>query len=441
MSHWEIHKDSMIYFCTVSAAEVVIGSHSGTGHFGGAASCTPHDFLNGQMQSVALKHFGEKTVIEILRSLGGSEVDLDRSSLSRGGISKKKLMIPLDQVSRARENWERSGEWVSRGKQPCPHFDALAPRSEGMSQCTELTRALQTVSEYDLAPWIHQFDPNQPDGHGATPLNVALLHCFESTVSRLIELGASVNEPDLNGVTPLQVAIAAQKTHNFNPLRRAKVDALRRLEDGRTYLHFAVERECSISFSPLKKLKIDLNAQDDEGQTALHYAVFTGMSHGLVKLRANPDQVNSYGESAMEVALRGALAHRLEYASFEGSYQGKDAIFEIINGVMLMRVGVGKPRKLKPDVEWQLALKVAPSHVQFIRFLNACVSMCQAINLDKITSEGVSTLQLISDLQRPDFDKALKKLGRERLPPRSSLPSYEKPRLPRYMRSMSEKKH
>lgn len=432
---WEKSAGSTQHYCHLTSQEVQVGSHSGSPHSDVASSCTHAEFLAGTHQHTVLRCLGEEALLEILTAIGGSSADQRAHLLPTRSISPSVLVIPEDVTSRRRQEWEKYGATVLGNFQPIPHFDALAPTLDGMSRCTPLTRALQTVSEYELIKFIDQYDPHELDGNGASPLNMAILHPVgDQLMNLLIDRGSDVNAPDGNGVYPLEVAIATQQAHKFIPLKRAKVDISQRFNDDRTYLHLAVERRCSLSMSPLKKLKVDLNAVDRQGQTALHYSVFNGYTDPLVKLKVDPSVKNHEGESALEVALRGALAHRTPYLCVEGSYKDKDAIYLIENGVMTMRVNGGKPRALKFDVERSLARKFCPDHVTFLRFLEVSVSLCKVADLEHLTAEGVSVLQLIADLQRPDFAKVLKKRGVALPTPRAATPIYERPLPPTHMR-------
>ena len=436
MSHWEKQIGSTLHYCDVNTNEVVVGRHSGSPHSDGAGSCTHQEFLDGTHQQTVLKYLGEAILLEVLSAVGGSKADQKAHLNSPSKAKATHLVIPTDQVSRKRIEWDKYGQTVMSGFQPIPHFNALAPTLEDMKNCTPLTRALQTVSEYELIRFLDQFDPNEIDGNGASPLNMAILHPIgEKIMTHLIQAGASVNTPDGNGVYPLEVAIACQQRHKFPILKKAKVNVHQRFEDGRGYLHLAVERKSTLSFSPLKKLKIDLNAVDDQGQGALHYSIFNGVTSELVKLKGNPDLQNAEGETPLSLALRGALAHRVSL-SVEGTYKGKDALYEIDQGKMTMRVGHGKPRKLKLDVERSLARKVCKDHAAFIRFLEVSVALCKTANLELNTPLGEPVLQLIADLQRPEFDKVLQKRGISLPPPRMSLRPYLKPCHPIHMRTL-----
>ena len=433
MSHWEKQVGSTLYYCTINPNEVVVGQNSGSPHSDHAGSCTHQGFLDGEYQMIILKHLGESVLLDVLKALGGSQSDQKAYPKSVHKVDPPQLIIPMNEVSEKRKEWDKYGLTVRSGFQSIPHFDALAPTLENMKKCTPLTRALQTVSEYTLIQFLDQFDLNEVDGNGASPLNMAILHPIgERMMEYFIQAGVSVNTPDGNGVYPLEIAIACQQRHKFPLLKKAKVDVHQRFEGGRSYLHLAVERKSTLSLSPLKKLKIDLNAVDQQGQSALHYSVFNGVVDALIKLKVNPDLENSRGETALDLALRGALAHRVSL-TVEGTYKGKEALYEINQGRMTMRVGTGKPRKLKLDVERSIARKISEDHLMFIRFIEGSVALCKTANLSLLTPSGESILQLIADLQRPEFDKVLKKRGIDLPPPQTNHRVYEKPSRPTYM--------
>lgn len=425
MTTWEAQSGRRTHYCQVMADGVVVGSHDGSPHTDHAGSCSRAEFLAGRFQDGVLRNFGEAVLLEVIGALGGSKADQKVPAPAPAPVV---LVIPQGVVSTKRAHWEKFGERVSSMKTNTPFFDSLAPDLAGMSRCTPLTRALQTVSPYELIKHIDAFSPTQLDGNGASPLNMAILHPNgERLMQRLIDSGADVNAPDGNGVYPLEVAIATQQAHKFPPLKKARVDVSRRFEGGRTYLHLAVERRTSISFSPLKKLKLDINAADDQGRTALHYAVFNGMEHELIKLRADPNQRDRSGESAMALSLRGALAHLISSHTYAGAYKGKAATFTITNGVMTMQVGKGKHRKVSLRLEAESARHGCAQHATFLRFVSACATMCKTADLEALTPAGVSVGQLLADLGRRDFDKILSKRGLSLPLPRAVLPAYAAP--------------
>lgn len=337
-------------------------------------------------------------------------------------------LAPADAVSKIRRDIESGGMSIPRLRWAVPCLDALSPSHESMARCTELTRAIQVESEYGLWAHVEHLDPNEIDGNGASPIDMAILHPIQPTLlEELLKAGADPNAPDGNGVFPLEVAIGRQNKPKFKALRKAKVDAQRRLEGGRTYAHLAAERVCTGAFIELKKLKLDLNAPDDAGRTPLHYGVFNYCTNELLKARVDPNLKDANGISPLELAARGALSHRLTSFSAEGTAKGKPAKYLLEDNMIKVRVGNRKPRKLKWEDESRLARKHCPPHRTFMKFAHACVLMCKSADIEQLTVEGVPVKQLLADICRPELDKVLSKRGLTLPPPRTEIPAYDRP--------------
>ena len=305
-----------------------------------------------------------------------------------------------------------------------PHLDALAPDDAGLDRCTPLTRVLQLSKdprEYLAA--IATEDLNTLDGHGASPLNVALLHCWTDAAEALLARGADPNRPDGNGVLPVDVVMGhpAGDAH-VDVLKKAKVDAKRRFPGGRTFAHLAVERDATQAFGRLKKLGTPLDAVDDAGEAPLHRALRTRFcAAALVKAKASPDVRRADGETPLSIAAQWALSTRVASWRSEGeTVGGKSAAYEIRDGVMSYSLA-GKPKPIDRKNERLIANRFCPPHADFLLFLETCALFCATADLSLPTPDGGPIAQLLADLAHPDLAAVLAKRG-VTLPPARSNP-------------------
>lgn len=428
---WEITKDGLTHYCHVSGDRLVMGSHGRSTMSDSGGSCSFERVLAGEHQRHLVDDFGEAVLLEVMTAIGGGPehaADAIAAARRRNEPPPPPALppMPADSVSHIREYLDTSPK-----ARLIPHLDALAPNAVGMKRCTELTRALQIGKACEIKDWVALQDPTELDGNGASPLNIALIHSADTSLHELLLAGgADPNAPDGNGVYPMEAAIAGQWAHLFPVLKKAGIDATRRLEGGRTYLHIAVERGAGLAFSPLKKLKLDIDAPDDRGRTPLHYAIFGGGTSGLIKLRANPDLLDDQGDSPLALAARAAIAHRLTHFRAQGSARGKPCVFVFQDNQIKVQKGNGKPRKMKFQDEQTIARKHCPPHRWFLHFVDACVWMCKRADLNAETRWGVPVAQLIADIGRPELAKVLAKRQITLPTPRAATPGYEKPLPP-----------
>lgn len=64
-TNWETGKGGLVYYVTVTAFELVAGSHAGSGHTDNAASCSHAEFLQGKLHDFVLANFGEAVLREV----------------------------------------------------------------------------------------------------------------------------------------------------------------------------------------------------------------------------------------------------------------------------------------------------------------------------------------------------------------------------------------
>ena len=445
--NWEKTTGAVTHYCYLTATEVVVGSHAGSGLTDNAGACTPEEFLKGMYQHLVRSQLGEDILGQVLEAVVSTCDNPERVAQYREeqarvtqmddvpgaspppGPTFSALRKTMDQYEHIREQWERH----------IPSYASLAPTAETMARCTALTRLL--ASGEPLQPdRLAGHDPNQDDGNGASPLNVALAnggHRTLDTIQALLAAGADPNRCDANGVYPLEVAIAKGLKEPFGLLKKAKVDTSQRFDGGKSYMHLAAARLQVYSpvLAQLKKLKLDIDSQDDQGRTALHHAAAgTGSASGLMKLKANPNIKDQDGETPLSLAAKEALSLRVSRWFSEGHIGSTPVSYTIDNGVMTFRKN-GRKRAIKIDSERNVAHRHCRQHYDYLGVVARCVSMCATADLNLTTNEGVPIGQLLANLGRPEgsdwacFTKVLKKRGIQLPEPRKEM-DVEKPIVP-----------
>jgi hypothetical protein len=60
---------SVVHYAEVSASEVIVGSHAGSGHTDFAGACSHAEFLGGHLQDVVRAEHGEAVLAEMIEAV------------------------------------------------------------------------------------------------------------------------------------------------------------------------------------------------------------------------------------------------------------------------------------------------------------------------------------------------------------------------------------
>lgn len=70
MARWENVRGVVVHYAEVNEREVVVGSHSGSGHTDFAGACSLEEFLvDRRLQDAVLSEHGEATLAEMIEAV------------------------------------------------------------------------------------------------------------------------------------------------------------------------------------------------------------------------------------------------------------------------------------------------------------------------------------------------------------------------------------
>jgi hypothetical protein len=68
-TNWEVTRGRQVCYAQVTAREVIVGSHSGSGHTDSAGACSHAEFLAGRFQDLVRSDLGEATLQEMIAAV------------------------------------------------------------------------------------------------------------------------------------------------------------------------------------------------------------------------------------------------------------------------------------------------------------------------------------------------------------------------------------
>jgi len=76
MAHsWERTEGRRVHYAQLTAREVIVGSHAGSGHTDDAGSCTHEEFLAGRFHDVVRASLGAEALAELLAAVRAAPDD------------------------------------------------------------------------------------------------------------------------------------------------------------------------------------------------------------------------------------------------------------------------------------------------------------------------------------------------------------------------------
>jgi hypothetical protein len=69
VDRWEKARGVVVHYAEVSASEVIVGSHAGSGHTDFAGACSHAEFLGGHLQDVVRAEHGEAVLAEMIEAV------------------------------------------------------------------------------------------------------------------------------------------------------------------------------------------------------------------------------------------------------------------------------------------------------------------------------------------------------------------------------------
>jgi hypothetical protein len=91
-TNWEVQRGPETCYAQVTAREVVVGSHYGSGHTDSAGVCSHAEFLAGRFQDLVRSDLGEAILNEVLAAVGGAPDNPDFRA-ARARIDAVKAML------------------------------------------------------------------------------------------------------------------------------------------------------------------------------------------------------------------------------------------------------------------------------------------------------------------------------------------------------------
>ncbi|KAK1469213.1 hypothetical protein CMEL01_00980 [Colletotrichum melonis] len=148
---------------------------------------------------------------------------------------------------------------------------------------TYLSVAVQ-MGHYDIVRYfvccqLGQFDINEPDMHGPSPLLYVIAKNNQDIISLLLDVdGVAYNQKGPGGNTPLLLAVGLGQDFTVkNVLERDEVEADSKDNEGRTPLsHAASNGDLSILGRLLETDRVEADSRDDAGRSPLSYAAGKG---------------------------------------------------------------------------------------------------------------------------------------------------------------------
>lgn len=68
-TNWEVTRGRQVCYAQVTAREVIVGSHYGSGHTDSAGACSHAEFLAGRFQDLVRSDLGETTLQEMIATV------------------------------------------------------------------------------------------------------------------------------------------------------------------------------------------------------------------------------------------------------------------------------------------------------------------------------------------------------------------------------------
>jgi ankyrin repeat protein/CRP-like cAMP-binding protein len=209
-------------------------------------------------------------------------------------------------------------------------------------------------------------DPNAKDYDDRTALHLACANGHMKIVELLLGFKASINACDRWGRTPLEVAITA----GHSPIAYmlwSKGGEMNR-ESGIMKLCEAAGRGNMVALRMLRTCRVvDLDSKDYDGRTAVMVAASEGRvlaTSYLLSCSCSPDELDSWGASALDRALQGGTLYHMYCAKLLQSWGGK---ISILRGT---REGEWALQQLEQidiaDVRGKLKYLIAKGHDQAV---------------------------------------------------------------------------
>uniref|UniRef100_A0A182JKY4 ANK_REP_REGION domain-containing protein n=1 Tax=Anopheles atroparvus TaxID=41427 RepID=A0A182JKY4_ANOAO len=166
----------------------------------------------------------------------------------------------------------------------------------------------------ELCEYILQRHPEQRDAEddmNLTPVILAALGGFLSTVTMMVQSGANINHRNRGGHSALQYACSKGKLHIVNYLLGAGADVNITDRLGETPLHRATSQGHKHIVEALLAHGANPNIANKEGNTPLHLACEDNEQTSallMLKRGANRALLNGEGKTPLDLASRSMLA-------------------------------------------------------------------------------------------------------------------------------------
>ena len=170
-----------------------------------------------------------------------------------------------------------------------------------------------------------EWNPNEQDEVGCTPLIFAARNGKLSTVKFLIEDGADMEAPGYGGMRALHHAVNNIEEECLTYLIEKGASCQARDKAGDTAIHWAASRGVLNLVSAVIDGGCDVNASNNRGVTPLMKAVSSGhisCAHRLVTIGADKDRQDEDGNTALHYAAKAGFANIVKYLLESGADAG-----------------------------------------------------------------------------------------------------------------------